>query len=106
MIEVVGLLLILLAVPAWLSALILVRAAFKEPRIPLLTVVAVGSLMAALAATGLVPLAVDAITPEALVPQEIRIGLLVIAILLFSLPGPAFLVLYHFGYFEGNGNGP
>lgn len=99
MIEAVAMLLIALAILSWGSAWILLREALKPPRIRFLTAVAIAALVGAAGASAMIPLALDVLHPDDLVARSLRFVLLVGGVVIFSLPGPAFLILYWFGFF-------
>jgi len=92
-------LLVLLPIASWATAIILARAALERPRVPLLTAVAAASLLGALGGTFLAPLALARLLDWSIEPPVPTL-LLVGGVLIFSLPGPAFLFAYLVGWFE------
>lgn len=97
---VLAVLFIVAAVADWGAAAVLTRAAWQRPRIRFLSAVAVASVIGALGASVLVPLAINVLTPSELLDRTSRAVLLVAALLLFAVPGPAFVVAYLLGYFH------
>lgn len=92
-------LLALLPIASWITAVILVGAALVKPYIRFLSAVATASCIGALGGTLLAPLAIARLV-DAAIAQPLAAALLVISVLLFSLPGPAFLALYLVGFFD------
>ena len=99
---VVAWILIATTVASWLTVVILVRAALVRPHIRFLTAVTAAALVGAVGSSLLLPLAVGVIA-DLDYPRTLRALLLIGGVLLFSLPGPAFLVLYQLGWFEAGG---
>lgn len=93
-------LLVLLPIASWGTAIILARAAIIRPRIPLLSAVSVAALLGALGGTFLAPLALARLLDWPIDPPVPAV-LLVAGVLIFSIPGPAFLLLYLAGWFDG-----
>lgn len=92
--------LVLAPIGAWVTAIILVRAALQPPPIRLLSAIAASAVLGALAGSLLAPLAIAELGGFRFDPP-IPGSILVLAVLLFSLPGPCFLVLYLAGWFNG-----
>lgn len=99
MIKVLALMLMAVAIADWGAAAVLVRAARKPPPIRFLTAVATASVIGALGATVLVPLCLDALQVVDL-GAGASVPLLAGALLLFGVPGPAFLIAHLLGYFH------
>ena len=95
----------LLPIASWITAAVLVSAALVKPHIAFLSAVAAASVIGALGGTLLAPLAIARLANLTFAAPWSAI-LLVTAVLLFSLPGPAFLAVYLLGWFDVDGDPP
>lgn len=96
---VVAWLLVLTTLGAWGAVAVLVRAALVKPYIRFLTAVTAAAVIGAVGGTLLLPLAISVIAQFRFDPPWPQV-FLVSGVLLFELPGPAFLVVYLLGWFD------
>lgn len=98
MIEALVVVLILLPAISTIAAAILVRAARQRPPIRFLTERAGVAVVTTIAGWIIAALAANSLVRVLPLERPWTTLLVILALLLFTAPGPVFLVLYHLGY--------